>query len=174
MLKDDKAVGEQDTLLRCSAVYEKLTNLLIEKKLSIATMESCTSGMIASLITDTEGASAVMRGSLVTYCNEAKVTSGIPATIIETYGVYSKETAGAMAMTARNYFNTDISIGVTGSLGRTDPANADSVPGQVYFALDYREDIRLFFMNDVFGKTRRESKLIIAEKIAGELLEILL
>lgn len=172
MNKSDAA--QQNVCERCFAVYEKLTKTLIEKNLRISTMESCTSGCIASLITDTEGASAVMKGGLVTYSNEAKEICGVPATIIDTYGVYSRETASAMAMTVRNFYDTDIAVGVTGSLGRVDPSNADSVPGQVYFAIDYREEIRLFFLDDVFGKNRRESKLIIAERVAGELLQILL
>ena len=45
-------------------------------------MESATSGQIASLITDTEGASAVLRGAYVTYCNDAKVKCGVPAEVI--------------------------------------------------------------------------------------------
>lgn len=53
--------------------YRKLTRLLIEKKMTITTMESATSGQIASLITDTEGSSAVLKGAFVTYCNEAKM-----------------------------------------------------------------------------------------------------
>ena len=52
------------------ADYRRLTKLLIEKKLTITTMESATSGQIASLITDTEGSSAVLKGAFVTYCNE--------------------------------------------------------------------------------------------------------
>ena len=169
MLNNEETIEE-----RCYAVYEKLTRTLIEKGLKISTMESCTSGCIASLITDTEGASAVMKGSLVTYSNEAKEICGVPAKIIDTYGVYSKETAGAMALTVRNFFNTDIAVCVTGSLGRVDPSNADSVPGEVFFAIDYKEEIRLFFLNDIFGKNRRICKLMIAERVAEELLKILL
>lgn len=52
------------------ADYHKLTKLLISKELHITTMESATSGQIASLITDTEGASAIFKGALITYCNE--------------------------------------------------------------------------------------------------------
>ena len=52
--------------------YRKLTKLLIERGMTITTMESATSGQIASLITDTEGSSAVLKGAFVTYCNEAK------------------------------------------------------------------------------------------------------
>ena len=158
---------------KCSDVYERLTKTLMEQKLEIAVMESCTSGCIASLITDTEGASAVMKGSLVTYSNWAKVKCGVPSVLIEKYGVYSRETAGAMAITVREYFESDIAAGVTGSLGRADPANEDSVPGQVYFAVDYLGEVHLFYMGDVFGRDRHESKLIIAKRVAEEILNIL-
>ena len=63
-------------------------------------MESCTSGLIASLITDTEGASAVMKGAYITYSNEAKVLHGVPKETIDKYGVYSYETAEDMAFSA--------------------------------------------------------------------------
>ena len=43
--------------------YNALTNALIEKNITITTMESCTAGLIASLITDTEGSSAILRGA---------------------------------------------------------------------------------------------------------------
>ena len=46
--------------------YHSLTKLLIEKGLTITTMESATSGQIASLITDTEGSSAVLKGAFIT------------------------------------------------------------------------------------------------------------
>ena len=77
--------------------YRALTKCLIEKHLSITTMESATSGQIASLITDTVGASAILKGAFITYSNEAKIMQGVPAEIIDTYSVYSKETAEAMA-----------------------------------------------------------------------------
>ena len=77
--------------------YRRLTGCLIDRKMTITTMESITCGQIASLITDTEGASAVLKGAFVTYSNEAKIMQGVPEAVIETYGVYSKETARAMA-----------------------------------------------------------------------------
>ena len=117
--------------------WRDITLALIEKGLTISTMESCTAGLVASLITDTEGASAVMKGAFVTYCNAAKVMQGVPAEIIETYGVYSAETAAAMARACRSAYGADIGIGVTGTLGRVDPANADSVSGEVFFAVEH-------------------------------------
>ena len=57
--------------------YHNLTKLLIEKNMTITTMESATSGQIASLITDTEGSSAILKGAFITYCNEAKIMIGM-------------------------------------------------------------------------------------------------
>ena len=119
--------------------YHELTDLLIERGLTITTMESATSGQLASLITDTEGSSAVLKGAFVTYCNEAKILQGVPAEILERYTVYSRETAEAMAEACRKAYGADIGIGVTGTMGNVDPANPEaSVPGQVYFAIAMR------------------------------------
>lgn len=122
------------------AHYEKLTKLLIKKHMTITTMESATAGQIASLITDTEGSSAVLKGAFVTYSNEAKIQQGVPREIIETYSVYSGETAAAMAQACLKAYGADIGIGVTGTMGNVDPANAEaSVPGEVYFAIALRD-----------------------------------
>ena len=102
--------------------YKKLTKLLIVRGMTITTMESATSGQIASLITDTEGSSAVLKGAFVTYCNEAKIMQGVPAEILEKYTVYSKETAEAMAKVCTKAYKANIGIGVTGTMGNADPA----------------------------------------------------
>lgn len=116
--------------------YHRLTRLLIEKQYTITTMESATSGQIASLITDTEGSSAVLKGAFITYSNEAKILQGVPAETIEKYTVYSRETAEAMATACMKAYGAQIGIGVTGTMGNVDPANPEaSVPGQVYFAI---------------------------------------
>ena len=72
--------------------YKKLTKLLIELGMTITTMESATSGQIASLITDTEGSSAVLKGAFVTYCNEAKIMQGVPCRDSgEVYGIFKRD-----------------------------------------------------------------------------------
>ena len=124
------------------SLYRDITLRLIERGLTITTMESCTAGLVASLITDTEGSSAVLRGAFITYSNMAKVMQGVPGEIIERHGVYSVETAEAMARACRAAYRADIGIGVTGSLGNVDPANRDSVPGEVYVAIDGPEGTR--------------------------------
>ena len=152
--------------------YRKLTRLLIAKELTITTMESATSGQIASLITDTEGSSAVLKGAFVTYCNEAKIMQGVPAEIIDEYTVYSKETAGALAKACRKAYNANIGIGLTGTMGNVDPANPnDSVPGRVYFAIDIDGDVEAYYVELPPQPTRLAYKLAVAEEIYEELVK---
>ena len=155
------------------ALYRRLTLSLIEKRLTISTMESCTSGLIASLITDTEGSSAVLRGAFVTYCNEAKIMQGVPRKIIEDFGVYSEETASAMAAACRKAYSADIGIGVTGTLGRTDPANPDSVSGEVFIAVSCED--RLASEKYILPPTpdRAAAKLCAAAKAAGIVMKMI-
>lgn len=146
--------------------YRAITEELIRRNTTISTMESCTSGQIASLITDTEGSSEVFKGGLITYCNEAKIQHGVPAETIEKYGVYSKETATAMAAACRNAFGTVIGIGVTGSFGNPDPANHDSVPGHVDFAINIGGKFECYDVELDPNQPRHESKYVVADAIA--------
>ena len=115
---------------------------LIDTHTTISTMESCTSGMIASTITDTEGASAIFPGGYVTYLNETKIFIGVEEEIIQKYGVYSKECAEAMAKTVQEKLHTDIAVGITGTTGNIDPNNSDSVQGVVYFCIRKKDLFR--------------------------------
>ena len=152
--------------------YRELTELLIEKKLTITTMESCTSGQVASLITDTEGASAILKGAYVTYSNEAKIMQGVPAETIEVYSVYSRETAKAMAEACRASMKADIGMGVTGSMGNVDPANAAaSVPGRVFFAISTEKGTDTFALELEPQPTRLQYKLVVADKIWEQLIQ---
>ena len=154
--------------------YASLTKLLIKRNLSITTMESATSGQIASLITDTEGASAIFKGGFITYSNEAKIKQGVPAEIIEKYSVYSNETSTAMALAAQKAYNTNISIGITGTMGNIDPANKNfSTPGQVYFTIIFNEKIFPFFNTIPIQKNRLSYKFKVAELILNEIFSII-
>ena len=149
--------------------YNALTNALIEKNITITTMESCTAGLIASLITDTDGSSAIFRGAYITYSNQAKIQAGVPSGTIEKYGVYSIETAVAMATACRKAFGADIGIGVTGSMGNTDPANGDSVPGEVFFAIDFKGNVEKYYIKVPHQENRFAYKLYVAEQIVRNL-----
>lgn len=153
--------------------YEQITSDLISHDISITTMESCTSGQIASLITDTEGASAIFKGAFVTYSNEAKVKAGVSEQVIERYGVYSPQTAGCMAQACREAFGADIGIGVTGSFGNVDAANADSFPGEVFFAVSVSAETLCFHCSIPFQKSRYLYKLYMADVIADVILKVI-
>ena len=153
--------------------YERITKTLIRRGLTFTAMESCTSGQIASLITDTEGSSAVLKGAFVTYSNEAKVREGVPAETIAAYGVYSAETACAMAEACRRAYAADLGLGVTGSFGNADPNNPDSVPGEVFFAIAGERGTQAFHCTVPPQPSRLAYKLYMAGAIAGRLLALL-
>lgn len=153
---------------------ENVTKRLIEKNLTITFMESCTGGLLASMFTDTSGASAVFKGSLVTYSNEMKISAGVPAKVIEEHGVYSIECARAMASAARKSYGSDIAVGITGTTGNVDPANADSVEGVAYFCICigdafHNQTIR----ENVAGMSRKEIKQFYAAKVYDKLNELM-
>ena len=154
--------------------YAKLTKLLIEWNMSITTMESATAGQIASLITDTEGASAIFKGASITYSNETKIMQGVSAEVIHKYTVYSKETAEAMAIACANMYGADIGIGVTGTMGNTDPDNADaSVPGQIYFAINMKGSVRSYVVEIPQQPSRLMYKLAVAKEVYDILMRLL-
>ena len=154
---------------------ELVTQYLIKNNMTISFMESCTSGLLASMFTDTNGASAVFKGSLVTYSNEAKIAAGVNSEVIEEHGVYSKECAKAMAETIREKYNVDVAVGITGTTGNVDPANVSlSTPGEAFYciivkgtAYDYSISI------DVENLTRTEIKQYYANEVYKSLRAIL-
>ena len=153
--------------------YAKLTSFLIEKEITISTMESCTAGLIASLITDLDGASKVIKGSFVTYSNEAKIACGVSEVVIEKFGVYSKETAVEMAKNCKKAYSANIGVGVTGTLGTLDPNNKDSALGEVYFAIDYNGKVKDFYLEVENQGSKFLNKIYTAEKICDELIKML-
>ena len=91
--------------------------LLVEKGLTLATMESCTGGLLATTITDVPGSSRYFRGGLVAYSNEMKVAWGVAPALIEQHGAVSPQVAEAMALAVRSRLGADIGIGITGVAG---------------------------------------------------------
>ncbi len=147
---------------------------LIEKQTTISTMESCTSGLIASMITDTEGASAIFPGGYVTYSNETKMLVGVDKQVIRQYGVYSRECAQAMAKTVQEKLHTDISIGVTGTTGNVDSNNADSVQGKMFFCIRIQNMPYTYEVNtEVTGMSRHEIKQFYADQIFEKLSDLI-
>ena len=154
-------------------IWCEIVNKLIEKNLTIATMESCTGGGIASEITSISGASAIIRESYITYCNEAKIKRGVPAEVIEKYTVYSKETAIEMAKAAKKEADSDIAIGITGQLGRIDPNNPVEKLNHVWFAIIDKSDNVINKEIVVPDDDRKKQKEYAINEVANGLINII-
>ena len=95
-----------------------VAELLTNRRLTIATAESCSGGLLASRLTDTPGSSAYMQQGVVCYTNESKTQwLGIPPALIEEYGAVSEPVAKAMAAGIRAKAAADVGVGVTGIAG---------------------------------------------------------
>jgi len=108
--------------------------MLVERGLTLATMESCTGGLLASTITDVPGSSRYFKGGLVSYSTEMKVAWGVERQLVERHGVISAEVARAMAAAARRLLGADIGLGITGVAG-PEPQE-EKPPGTVHIAVD--------------------------------------
>jgi len=152
--------------------FKKIILKLIDKKMTLSTMESCTGGGVVDAITSIERASEVLRFSAVTYSNEYKIKMGVDKNIIDKYSVYSKETAREMALNIAKYANSDIGIGITGKLNRADINNNYGKDNEVFVAIYY--DNKYYDMKiDVDKKTRKLNKLVVIDKIIEKLEDIL-
>ena len=150
-----------------------VVDVLIEKNMTIATMESCTGGFIASSITDIDGSSSVLKFSAVTYSNEYKIKMGVSKEVIDKYSVYSMNVAREMAKNISNFANSDIGVGITGKINRIDENNLFGDDNKIYYAIydknsDKYYEYELIAIND----TRLNNKKYIMENISKSLLEI--
>ena len=107
--------------------------MLKDRNLTLATMESCTAGLLASTITDVDGSSDYFLGGYVSYATDMKIALGVDASLIEQHGVISTEVACDMARAARQNLRADYGVGVTGITG-SEPVE-DKPPGTIHIAV---------------------------------------
>jgi len=103
--------------------------LLRAKNLSLATMESCTEGLLCSTIASGRESYTYFKGGLLACCDEAKMACGVDTSIIERSGKESTQLAKAMAETARRNLKTDVGMGVGGNM------NPDKNSGDAFICL---------------------------------------
>ncbi|MDR1194780.1 MAG: nicotinamide-nucleotide amidohydrolase family protein [Peptococcaceae bacterium] len=114
---------------------ERLAAWLTAKKLTLATAESCTGGLLGSLLTGIAGASSYYRGGIIAYSNEAKIRLlGVDAALLAREGAVSLPVAAAMAVGAARALDSDLAIGVTGIAGPAADGSAKPI-GLVYIGL---------------------------------------
>lgn len=155
-------------------IIDGAASLLVDAskaRVGIATAESCTGGLLASLLTDIEGASSGFDRGFVVYSKAAKCDLlGLSRGMIDDCGAVSEPVARAMAEGALRRSRARLAIGVTGFAG---PGEPDDEPGLVHFAcaahgVETRHVVRHF--GDIGrGATRVESLRVAIDMLADML-----
>jgi PncC family amidohydrolase len=142
----------------------ELGRLLSARGLTLALAESCTGGLIGSMITDVPGSSAYFLGSAVTYAYSAKENIlGVKHETLLTQGAVSAETAAEMAKGAQRIFGADIAASVTGIAG-PDGAMPGKPVGLVHIHLSAAD--AEIGERHVWDADRMGNKLLSAEAVA--------
>jgi PncC family amidohydrolase len=120
----------------------KLVEELKEKELVLTTAESCTGGLISSVIVNISGASSVFKHGFVTYCDKAKEDLlGVRHETMDKYKAVSSEVASEMATGAKEVSGADVAVSVTGVAG---PSMEDGKPvGLVYIGCAYKDKVEV-------------------------------
>jgi nicotinamide-nucleotide amidase len=131
-----------------------LLDLCRARKLTIATAESCTGGLVAATLTEIPGSSDVFERGFVTYSDAAKAAMlGVPTLVLQRFGAVSRETAEAMAQGALAHSLADLAVSITGIAGPGGGSPGKPV-GLVHFAAAARGG-RLMHQECKFGDIGR-------------------
>jgi nicotinamide-nucleotide amidase len=138
--------------------------------LTAATAESCTGGLVAGLLTEIAGSSAVLERGFVVYSNAAKQELlGVPAETLANHGAVSEQTAVAMAEGALHASRAEVSVSVTGIAGPDGGTDTKPV-GLVHFACARRGKPTVT-REGRFGAIGRAEVRLASVRVALDLLE---
>lgn len=143
--------------------YSQLVEYLKNKKLTIATAESCTGGLIAKLITDISGSSQVFIGGVVSYSNEMKMKwLAVKEETLLKYGAVSEQTVTEMLYGIKNETQANFAVAVSGIAGPGGGTEEKPV-GTVYLGVlfDHKRSVKKF----IFPGTREDVRNSSADKI---------
>src|SRR5271157_471284 len=160
------AMFPPDLIARAAALLDRCR----AAGLKIATAESCTGGLLAGLLTEVPGSSAVVERGFVVYSNEAKQDLlGVPADALDRHGAVSEAVARAMAEGALEASRADLAVSVTGVAG-PDGGSAEKPVGLVHFACA-RRGAPTVAREARFGDIGRGNVRLASVRVAVELLE---
>lgn len=135
----------------------KLIPLLQKRDIKITCAESCTGGMLASILTEKAGSSRWFEMGFVTYSNEAKqLLLEVSKTTLDQFGAVSIQTAKEMALGAQKKANADFALSITGIAGPDGGSNEKPV-GTVCFGFTTKTDITTYRMH--FNGDREQVRL---------------
>jgi len=152
-------------------IQDVLSNLLTKGKKTISVAESCTGGLIASIITNAPGSSVYFGGGVIAYSNHAKIDLlKVPERIIQEDGAVSRNCAVAMAKNIRVLLRTDIGLGVTGIAG-PNGGSAIKPTGSVYIAVSDGDKAMCKLFRFEGGRSQvRQKASMSAIKMVNELI----
>lgn len=149
------------------SLAEQLLDRACADDLTLATAESCTGGLVSSILTDVEGKSHAFERGFTVYTDGAKTDMlGVPRAVIEAEGAVSKVVAIAMAEGALRRSDADIALAITGFAGSAGPGNE---PGLVHLAC-MRRGSPPEHREMHFGDVRRSQVRINATRVALEMM----
>lgn len=149
-------------VLENEVLEEEVARLLIEKRLTISTAESCTGGMVAARLINYPGISKVFLEGFITYSNEAKNKRlGVSMDTLNKYGAVSEQTAYEMAQGVCKASGSDVSIVTTGIAGPSGGTDKKPV-GLVYIGVCIQGEV--IIEKHIFKGTRGEVRLQSALK----------
>lgn len=123
-----------DYIMAEEPMERKIFRVLMHKKMTVSTAESCTGGLLAGTLVNAEGISEVFREGYITYSNEAKQKLlGVKPETLAQYGAVSRETAAEMAEGAAAAAGADVALATTGIAG-PDGGTPEKPVGLVYIA----------------------------------------
>ena len=154
--------------------YEQTAGeILIKEKASLAVAESCTGGLLSSLLTDISGSSSYIRANFVTYANAAKVKYlNVKEDTLEQFGAVSEQTASEMVKGLIAETNSDYAIATTGIAGPSGGTREKPV-GLVYIAVASKDKTCVYRYNVNPDYPRILIKYMFAKHAAKLLAEFL-
>ena len=146
-----------------------LVNLLRKKKLKISFAESCTGGLMSSVITSNSGSSKVFSLGLVTYSNTAKQKIlKVPKKIVQKYGAVSVKCCLSMVNNLSKISNSQVNVSITGIAGPTGGSKKKPV-GLVFVGIKFRNKT---FVNKYLFKNK--SRVNFQKAVVKSVIKILL
>jgi PncC family amidohydrolase len=113
---------------RLTSLAERLQTACLARGLHVATVESCTGGLVGHAITTVPGSSGYYLGGLITYADDVKRDlAGVPEEVLAAHGAVSAQVAIAMAEGARTRLGADVAVSVTGVAGPDGGSEAKPV-----------------------------------------------
>ena len=146
-----------------------VSQLLIKKGKTIAVAESCTGGLLTSLLSNIPGSSQYLLLGIVAYSNQSKVSLlKIPAKLIERHGAVSKQVCRLMAKNIRKLASSDYGIGITGIAG-PGGGTPEKPVGTVHMALAWDDNVECW--KYLFKGSREEIKEEASEQALKRILD---